>query len=160
MIVYLFFFLFTAERHLYFYVPLRTWREESNYIFIAKNHLTCQDQVPKRLHKIIFFCILEVYLAIAPAPVNEVVLDSEDTFLSEMSSQRDWPLRTTWAGVTSMHIKADNFCQRYRKGIAVCHKTLVWEFSPDLLYPFSMTASSSSGALLDKRCLFKRDFSL
>lgn len=109
--LFIIFFLFPAERHLYFYVPLRTWREESNGFFIAKNHLTYQDQVPKRLDKIVFFCILEVYLAIAPAPVNEVVLDSEDTFLSEMSSQRDWPLRTTWAGVTSMHIKADNFCQ-------------------------------------------------
>lgn len=31
----------------------------------------------------------EVYLAIAPAPVNESLLDSEDSALSELSSQRD-----------------------------------------------------------------------
>ena len=30
-----------------------------------------------------------VYLAIAPAPVNESLLDSEDSALSELSSQRD-----------------------------------------------------------------------
>lgn len=31
---------------------------------------------------------------------------------------------------------------------------------PYLLSPFSMTASSSSGVLLDDRCLFKKEFSL
>lgn len=99
---------------------------------IVKNHLTYQDQVPKRLHKIVF-CILEVYLAKAPAPVNEFVLDSEDSFLSEMSPQRDWALKTTWGGATSMLIIADNLfqsaagVQKTYHCVSANQQTLVWE---------------------------------
>lgn len=72
------------------------------------------------------FKIFDVYLAIAPAPVNELLWDSEDSFLSEMSPQRDWALEDNRVGLTSMQIIAEYFCllQRCRKCIIVHQQTL------------------------------------
>lgn len=96
---------------------------------------------------------IEVYLAIAPAPLNEPLWDSEDSPLSEMSSQetREWALEDSrWKAQDHQHIR---YTTKVQKNVSS------WWLS-DLLSPFSMTASSSSGVLLDKRCLVKRDFSL
>lgn len=53
---------------------------------------------------------MEVYLAMAPAPVNELLWDSEDSFLSEMSPQRDWALEDN-RGRVDKQIIAGWFCQ-------------------------------------------------
>lgn len=69
--------------------------------------------------------VVEVYLAIAPAPVNELLWDPEDSFPSEMSPQRDWALEDN-RGRVDKHGNYSRLTLSVRKCMVACETSKDW----------------------------------